>query len=753
MLNLARPFLRPFQPLEWAAAFLFFWLLREWLLPLNALTDTGDLGEFLVLIAGVLLLDLLVQWRWFTAIIKLLGIFTLLYYNYFVTPFWELAWLKAVAARLSHDLPFLFQMHWTEMSLISRNLLFYILLAALVSLLAFLVLGHKQGLWFVFLEEAYLATLDTFMPYDADGSIMRTLVLGFMLIAVLHLQSMGKLAASSKSKSFRFWGALLAPLLIIAITVGLAYAGPKKAPSWPDPVAYFTKQQADNTVYMSKVGYDNNDEQLGGPFIQDNTPVFTAISNERTYWRGDSKDMYTGKGWQKAVSDREAILKPNEYTWTDQLFENMETKEVHATLDFHGEAKYSTIFYPGQLTKLDHYTPQHATILYDRISQSLDIRNGTEMYRIRSRELREQQRQQQVEKPSAVRLKLNNYRLTAEVPILSEKNMLEAGTDYPASIKQHYLQLPATLPPRVKQLAQQITQKAKTPYEKVQAVSTYLRNSGKYRYETKDVPIPEEGQDFVDQFLFESYRGYCDHFSTSMAVMLRTIGIPARWVKGFAPGTSVQTEGDGTEIIEVQNRDAHSWVEVYFPNYGWIPFEATATFSSPIRINHDLQNEQQQQNLPVPQLNDQDRDSVSNGRLEELEAMTDTAASGQSHSWPFIAIPLVAAIAGVILLWIKRRHLLVWWLRRQLSEYQEEQFTQKYQVLLKMLERIFYTRHEGETLREYVNRLSVSGEKRQDLWYLTQMYERVQYGTKQMEGKARAIANKILEQLSQQLKP
>ena len=75
----------------------------------------------------------------------------------------------------------------------------------------------------------------------------------------------------------------------------------------------------------------------------------------------------------------------------------------------------------------------------------------------------------------------------------------------------------------------------------------------------------------MDQFLFETKIGYCDNFSTSMVVMLRSLGIPARWVKGFAPGEIVQRE-DSIPVYEVTNNNAHSWVEAYFPNVGWMHF-------------------------------------------------------------------------------------------------------------------------------------------------------------------------------------
>ena len=85
-------------------------------------------------------------------------------------------------------------------------------------------------------------------------------------------------------------------------------------------------------------------------------------------------------------------------------------------------------------------------------------------------------------------------------------------------------------------------------------------------------------EDYVDQFLFDTKRGYCDNFSTSMVVMLRSIDIPARWVKGFAPG-EYQLDDEGERVYQITNNEAHSWVEAYMPGIGWMPFEPTIGFS------------------------------------------------------------------------------------------------------------------------------------------------------------------------------
>ncbi|WP_312113473.1 transglutaminase TgpA family protein [Brevibacillus reuszeri] len=735
--------------LEWVSALLLFLLLREWLFPMQELTDTGILWPFFIISAGVLIIDVLVPFRWMTFPIKLLGLLWLLHATLFDTPLFETEWLAELYGNIVRDFPLVMHQNWADMSLVSRNAMFDLALLILISMLTYLVLEQRQGLWFVFLTELYLCVLDTFLPYDASAGIVRAFIYGFLLLMVSHLTKMTSMASLSGKRARILGNSLLASMLIIGVSVGIGYAAPKKDASWPDPVAFLTGSDNNAPVgVMKKVGYDNNDERLGGPFLQDNTLVFIATTNERSYWRGDSKDVYTGVGWEKEKAQYESILDPQKHEWKDTLFHGFETKKVNASLEFKGPQQFATVFYPGQLQKVSNYAPPNATVVYDMMNQQLEVRAGkTTLIQI------EGEHEKSVTRPNGTLLKLNQYNLEAEVPIVSEKAVTQAGTDYPQDIRERYLQLPATLPPRVKELAQTVTKDAKTPYEKVRTIENYLRSSGKYKYETKDVPVPQEGQDFVDHFLFDSMRGYCDHFSTSMAVMLRTLDIPTRWVKGFAPGERVGTDSQNNEIMEIRNKDAHSWVEVYFPGHGWIPFEATSTFMSPVRFHYDLQTSQPQIPIPLPDLGNTATPDRGDGRLDNLEEGDQVSGKRFSIPWQVNAgVVALLAVAGVVA-YRRKKDIQVWWLRRQIHNERSTQYKDRFNLLMRMVESMYARRQAGETLREYVNRLTIPGDKRQDLRYLTEMYERAIYGFKEMEQKARTVAEQVIERLIRQLKP
>ncbi len=131
-----------------------------------------------------------------------------------------------------------------------------------------------------------------------------------------------------------------------------------------------------------------------------------------------------------------------------------------------------------------------------------------------------------------------------------------------------WLQLPATLPQRVRDLASQVTGGATTRYAAVSAVEAYLRGHEQYQL---DSPLPPPGADAVDDFLFTSHLGFCEQFASAEVVLLRASGVPARMVTGLAYGTPL---ADGQRRMLVS--DSHAWVEVYYPGVGWSPSDPTA---------------------------------------------------------------------------------------------------------------------------------------------------------------------------------
>jgi transglutaminase-like putative cysteine protease len=191
------------------------------------------------------------------------------------------------------------------------------------------------------------------------------------------------------------------------------------------------------------------------------------------------------------------------------------------------------------------------------------------------------------------------YKVTVNYANPTEDELRNAGADYPAWILPYVSYPGATSPAftttngiagqantnlvvvvgavgavtpttlRIKALADEVTAKQTNPYDKAMAIESYLRSN--YTY-SLNPPIPKDSNtDPIAAFLFDNKLGYCEYFATAMGDMLRAEGIPTRLVNGFGPGTY------DTKLKQyvVKESDAHSWVEAFFPSYGWIPFEPT----------------------------------------------------------------------------------------------------------------------------------------------------------------------------------
>ncbi|MFD0483740.1 transglutaminaseTgpA domain-containing protein [Kineococcus sp. GCM10028916] len=162
------------------------------------------------------------------------------------------------------------------------------------------------------------------------------------------------------------------------------------------------------------------------------------------------------------------------------------------------------------------------------------------------------------------------------------EDQLRAAPAAPGDIESRYTELPKDLPPVVQQTAEQVTGGASNPYEKAAALQQWFRSTGGFTYST-DAPN-DGGTSAVVDFLTQK-SGFCVQFASAMAVMARSLGIPARVAIGFLPGQENSTGGDdGTTSWRISAQDAHAWPELYFEGVGWTRFEptpATRTGRSP----------------------------------------------------------------------------------------------------------------------------------------------------------------------------
>jgi protein-glutamine gamma-glutamyltransferase len=163
-----------------------------------------------------------------------------------------------------------------------------------------------------------------------------------------------------------------------------------------------------------------------------------------------------------------------------------------------------------------------------------------------------------------------SYTAYSQIPTFRPADSQLEFIDPPSRFGNYYLQLPEDTD-RIMKLAQEVTRPGRTVYEKIHLLKKFLKKN--YRYSLDIETSSEETP--IDDFLFYQKKGYCEQYATAMVLLLRAVDVPARLVSGFL-------HGDWNEYgnyLTVRNSDAHTWVEIWFPESGWIPFDPTPTAS------------------------------------------------------------------------------------------------------------------------------------------------------------------------------
>jgi transglutaminase-like putative cysteine protease len=249
----------------------------------------------------------------------------------------------------------------------------------------------------------------------------------------------------------------------------------------------------------------------------------------RYYWRSLTYDIYSGRGWLTSKTEVQ------DYAAGQPALTDLPAarRAVHQQIEVIGEEN-GLLYAAGELVTADQG--------YAVIHRSADDFFGAT-------------------------IAASQYQVDSLVAVAGETELRQAGANYPRWLEQRYLRLPADTPQRVLSLARDLTATAPTAYDQAKAIESYLRT---FPY-SLDLPAPPSEQDIVDYFLFDLRQGYCDYYATAMVVLARAAGLPARLAVGYL-GDTYDAEHGRYVITEAE---AHSWVEIYFPGYGWINFEPT----------------------------------------------------------------------------------------------------------------------------------------------------------------------------------
>jgi transglutaminase-like putative cysteine protease len=284
---------------------------------------------------------------------------------------------------------------------------------------------------------------------------------------------------------------------------------------------------------------------------------------------------------------------------------------------------------------------------------------------------------------------ISDYVVYSEVSQVTTSQLRDAPTDYPEYVLERYLDLYEGTPAPVRSLAVEITQDAETPYEKAVAIERYLRQ---FEYDLT-VPVPPPKQDVIAFFLFDVQRGYCDYYASSFVVLARAAGVPARLAVGFAMGGYDSVRG----CYEVIEKDAHAWPEVYFPGYGWIPFEPTAPFRLFDRAAGETALPQRSPIVPsVP-------------RRSWSLALRSWWRQARGQWTTYVALVALAAFVLLLIVQAYRQ-----WRHGRLSAV--EAIAECHRDMLRLGQRVGVTRRASETPAEYGLRLSAAIRRRVVRW-------------------------------------
>ena len=639
------------------------------------------------------------------------------------------SWLQTFGAEVLFNVRALFTYHWNDLTPLFRSLLILVLIWLMSYLLYYWFVMMKRVLFFIMMTVIYVSIVHTFMGYNGLIPAIRLVIISVVTLGianVLRTYEYEAVQLPQAKRMIRFFPSLV---LAIVCMIGVGLVSPVFAPQWPDPVPYIHKVRdkitGGDSGAVKKVGYGEDDTQLGGSFVQDYTPVFKATSRRSHYWRIETKDVYTGKGWRKSERESGDWKRAGTFDF-DTIEGKVKTSNETATIQFEKDQMLNKLVYPYGLNSVR--TKEDTVFRKDARSDSIEIARTDEK-----------------DLPTT-------YELSYQEPTFSVDRLKEQKRSIHS--EDEYTSVPKSLPNRVKDLASEITGHYTNQYDKTKAIEQYFSQND-FHYETVDVKVPGKDEDYVDQFLFDTKAGYCDNYSTAMTVMLRTQGIPARWVKGFASGDKIGTKTDGGEtkdVFEVTNANAHSWVEVYFEGSGWVPFEPTQGFTNFADFHQEVErpdretpefkqdekaDEDNQAQTPKKEENEEgqanpkeETNEQETSHTDEQDKANEATTISQTMIWTIVGIVLVILGAIAYFLRFRIKHYVI---NKQLAEDPDlRQFEEAYHFVLDYLKAKKLPLEAGETLEEFATRVDATYEG-EEMRALTNAYEAMIYAGKENE--------------------
>lgn len=375
--------------------------------------------------------------------------------------------------------------------------------------------------WFLATRRRYLAGA------CVGGLALLTLVsTGDASIPVALVGTLGGIAAVGFGELERRDGTLLQAdsLVILVALITLVAASPMVVPGEASPLDWGTS--GGGTVEGTFVGTPG-EMDIAGAINLSPTVRFTVDADRERYWRTGVYDRFTGSGWTRTGQSR---------AYRDGLLDSPPGPREAVVQTYTVENRVRTM--PA--------AAEPVAVIGEATRNTRVTGHGTL-------------------KPASGFIEGDQYRVRSMALNATPAELRRAGTDYPEAIRALYLQTPDSTSREFRALTARIAGGADNPYDAAKRIETYLERNKGY-----SLNVEEPSGNIANKFLLEMDQGYCTYFATTMALMLRSEGIPARIATGYTPGQRID---DGEYLVRGLN--SHVWVEAYFPEYGWVTFDPT----------------------------------------------------------------------------------------------------------------------------------------------------------------------------------
>lgn len=475
-----------------------------------------------------------------------------------------------------------------------------------------------------------------------------------------------------------------------------------------------------DNVTLGQIGRLKGNDEIFMRVRLENVAVIPASGLR---WRGVALDEFTGRGWKKSV-----------------FAERAEKKESES-----GFFKVGTTEDVSRLTTQTFFVEPVDTPVLFGAPRIVAVQGKLPFVRVDS-EMSVQTRPHDQER--AV------YRVFSDTGEPDARTLRADPLQYFVT-SARYLEVPANLDPRIATLAESVVRRAaaRNGYDKARAIEKYLRENYGYTLDLK-----AGGRDPLADFLFNVRAGHCEYFATAMAVMLRTQGIASRIVNGFLPGEFNEAAGAFT----VRQSDAHSWVEVYFPQSdSWVTFDPTPPAGRTPHVSTGLAAKLAKYSEALELMwfqyvvgydKQEQRSLVTSLRKELLDFRRDSALKldqvrSNFPSYLTPALIVVGLIAGLTLAFVLIRRVRTYGWRRGLKVWKTDMGAETtrvefYERLLRSLEKQGLKREAYQTPLEFAGSVEVVEART-----ITRAYNRVRFGEEKLSDVERREIDQLLSRI------